>query len=46
LIEKPFGVSSTFYWIPDDAILYVPAGTKDMYKATEGWNRFKNIVEM
>ena len=26
--------------------LYVPAGTKAKYEATEGWKEFKNIVEM
>ena len=25
--------------------LYVPAGTKAKYEATEGWKEFKNIVE-
>ena len=29
-----------------DATLYVPAGTKALYEATEGWNKFQNIVEM
>ena len=28
------------------ATLYVPAGTKAKYEATEGWKEFKNIVEM
>lgn len=28
------------------ATLYVPAGTKALYEATEGWNKFQNIVEM
>ena len=26
--------------------LYVPAGAKETYAATEGWNEFKNIVEL
>jgi hypothetical protein len=28
------------------ATLYVPAGTKALYEATDGWKNFKNIVEM
>lgn len=27
-------------------VLYVPAGSKEKYAATEGWKEFKNIVEM
>ena len=46
-IEEPFTIdSSVFDGIPDDATLYVPAGCKAKYEATEGWNKFKNIVEM
>lgn len=37
---KVFGTKSY------NATLYVPAGTKAKYEATEGWNLFKNIVEM
>lgn len=46
-IEEPFTIdSSVFDGISDDATLYVPAGCKAKYEATEGWNLFKNIVEM
>ena len=30
----------------DNAILYVPYGTKSEYEQAEGWKGFKNIVEM
>jgi len=29
-----------------NATLYVPIGTKALYEATEGWNKFQNIVEI
>ena len=29
-----------------NCILYVPAGAKETYAATEGWNEFTNIVEL
>jgi len=53
LIEEPFPiVESTFQNADEDynysftdATLYVPAGTKAKYEATEGWKQFKNIVE-
>lgn len=28
------------------SILYVPAGSKEIYRTTNGWKAFKNIVEM
>ena len=31
--------------IPSDAVLYVPAGTKDRYEAMEVWNIFSDILE-
>ena len=50
LMTEPFDFdpdASTFhYTIFDNAILYVPAGTKSLYKNAEGWKEFKNIVEM
>ncbi len=30
----------------EQATLYVPAGTKEIYQNTGGWKKFKNIVEM
>lgn len=57
-IKKPFAIDeNTFYKMvylgelqfdksAPEATLYVPAGTKALYEATEGWKEFKNIVEM
>ena len=48
LIEEPFKLSGIIF--SDDtytnATLYVPAGTKEKYEATEGWKNFANIVEL
>jgi len=52
LIENPFKITgktsdyrtftqNTF----NNATLYVPAGTKEKYQATEGWKDFANIEE-
>jgi hypothetical protein len=30
---------------PSKGILYVPIGTKELYLQTDGWKKFKNIVE-
>ena len=53
-IEEPFAISSggmgnaynPFDYNREGLTLYVPAGTKAKYEATEGWKEFKNIVEM
>ena len=50
MITEPFEIgpfcwsdfSASTYKIP----LYVPAGTKEKYESTQGWDRFENIVEM
>lgn len=45
-IEKPFEISSyVFEGIPSDIELIVPKGTKALYQATEGWNKFAKITE-
>lgn len=46
-MEEPFSISTLF---SDDhyanATLYVPYGKADVYKNTEGWKKFSNIVEL
>ena len=50
-IEEPFALNKNVFLLTDkthysNATLYVPAGTKTKYEATEGWNKLTNIVEM
>ena len=46
-IEDPSSIGyNMFSFNLYDVILYVPAGTKALYEATVGWNRFPSIVEM
>ena len=52
-INEPYNVKQAFSYSYDDVedffnrvTLYVPAGTKALYEATEGWKDFKNIVEI
>ena len=43
-IKAPFGTIA-FSYLPSDAELIVPLGTKSLYEATEGWNKFSKITE-
>ena len=52
LIEQPYAIEpSVFQYVENNvtkfttATLYVPAGTKTKYQATDGWKNFANIVE-
>jgi hypothetical protein len=51
-IREPFSIESddifsdwAFDECPADT-LYVPAGTRKLYRKVGGWNKFKNIIEM
>lgn len=46
-IKTPYDLDdSVFKSISSDAILYVPAGTKDMYESATGWSdNFTDIIE-
>ena len=44
-IENPFEIKDNVFPMKESATLYVPAGTKQLYQATPGWN-FSKIVEM
>lgn len=46
LIETPFKISGVFTKNTlMNGILYIPAGTKDVYEVTLGWENFVNILE-
>ena len=52
LIEEPFAIEGGLADYPtfseytfSDATLYVPEGTSEKYKATDGWKDFKNIQD-
>ena len=46
-IVNPFAIDDKTFdeYTYSTATLYVPKGTVEAYKATEGWKNFKNIVE-
>ena len=47
LCYQPFNIeTNTFSGISNDAVLYVPSGSKSKYENIEGWNQFKTIEEI
>ena len=42
----PICKDSAFNYINDSAVLKVPSGSVEIYKATDGWNSFANIEEL
>ena len=44
-IENPYKIDTNMFYYYSTATLYVPAGKKAVYEATEGWNQFVNIKE-
>lgn len=45
-INDPFTISNDVFGVSEDAVLYVPKGTKSKYESTTGWNKFNSIVEI
>ncbi|MBR0432385.1 MAG: leucine-rich repeat domain-containing protein [Bacteroidaceae bacterium] len=49
-VAEPFDIHENVFLLNDStftsAILYVPAGTKELYEQAAGWKKFQNIVEM
>ena len=41
----PPGLGRNAFSRYDEAVLYVPKGSKDAYAQAKEWNKFKNIVE-
>ena len=46
-IKEPFAINDVFdYDVYRNATLYVPAGTIEAYKTTNGWKMFSKIIEL
>lgn len=45
-INEPFTISNDVFGVSEDAVLYVPKGSKSKYESTSGWNKFNSIVEI
>ena len=45
-ITVPFEIDRWWRFPYDEATLYVPKGTSDLYRNTKYWNNFSNIVEI
>ena len=46
-IKEPFAIDSYCWYNVDNTIsVYVPAGTKEQYQNTAGWDYFSNFIEM
>lgn len=46
LDENPTEIGEDVFECYSTATLIVPVGTKDKYKATGGWSKFQNIIEL
>ena len=45
-ITDPFALDELTFDMADNAVLYVPKGTKEKYGAMEGWKKFAAIIEL
>lgn len=45
-IMNPFAIDELTFDMAENAVLYVPQGTKKKYEETEGWNKFAAIIEV
>lgn len=45
-IINPFDLDERTFNMAENAVLYVPQGTKELYEKTDGWNKFAAIIEI